>query len=218
MLQKDKIMQDRLPDFVLADLYPDSLVLADPLKSAVDAAATPIAEKIVTPAAIIAPPVVKPVEQPVGKTIEKPVENPVEKITKLPKPQKWFLGDNGKKITILVNEPDAVYLNDESLLFLTKILGACKLNLGDVAVVNWLQQPVLFTGIQKDLEPAICLLFDVSTEAVQLPFTVPQYQVQNHGGCMFLLAPALSTYYGESNEARVEKTRLWASLKKMFNI
>src|SRR5215510_7241480 len=50
---------------------------------------------------------------------------------------KWkYLGENKKNILIIVNYNDVVYLPDDDLSFLTNILAACKLNLGDVAIVN----------------------------------------------------------------------------------
>src|SRR4051794_10675425 len=47
-----------------------------------------------------------------------------------------YLGDFKKNILLIVNYPSATHLPDEQLNFLTTILGACKLNLGDVAIIN----------------------------------------------------------------------------------
>src|ERR1700716_539298 len=47
-----------------------------------------------------------------------------------------FLGSNQQKIGILVQSPGAAFLPDEQLNVLTKMLEACKLNMGDVALVN----------------------------------------------------------------------------------
>jgi hypothetical protein len=145
-----------------------------------------------------------------------------KKMSKVPKtdsvPKNWFLGNNNKKITILVNEAGVVFLNEESLGFLTKILGACKLNMADVAVVNVLQDEINISRINKELTPTVCLLFDVQPDSIELPFTVPDYQIQNYGGCIFMMAPAISTYYGESNEAKLAKTKLWVSLKNIFKL
>ena len=118
-------MENILPDFILADLYPNSLVLVERNETAQQEVAAPM--------------------------------------IKAAQPQKWFLGNNGKKISILVKEPDAVYLNDDHLNFLTKILGACQLNMGDVAIVNTLQQPVKFSEIKKELDPEVGILFGVTS-------------------------------------------------------
>ena len=59
-----------------------------------------------------------------------------------------YLGDNQKKVTILLQDNTAVHVADESLQFLTAILAACKLNMGDVAIVNTVHQPVQYTQIK----------------------------------------------------------------------
>jgi len=172
-------MHEKLPDFVLADLYSSSLVLVE--------------------------------DDLHGKKLPKSVKTDSV-------PKKWFLGNNNKKITILVNEPGVVYLNEESLGFLTKILGACKLNLADVAVVNILQNEITISKINKELIPTVCLLFDVQPDSIELPFNVPNYQIQNYGGCIFMIAPTIAAYYGESEEAKLAKTKLWVSLKSIFKL
>lgn len=135
-----------------------------------------------------------------------------------PAPRQWYLGNNGKNITIVVKDGGAVFLGDESLQFLSSILGACKLNLGDVAIVNLHHEPVAYSYLKQQLLPRHLLLFDVTTQQVQLPFMVPHYQVQQYDQCQFLLAPSLQVIAGNSQEARLEKSKLWLSLKKMFNI
>ena len=143
-----------------------------------------------------------------------------KKETALPqKPdRKWFLGDNQQKITILVQEKEAVYLQDESLQFLSNILQACKLNLGDVAIVNYVHDPVDYSYLKENLHPEHIILFGVSAKQIKLPFLVPHYQVQKHDSCSFLLAPELDKMLGNSQEAKLEKSKLWLCLKKMFGI
>ncbi len=172
-------MHEKLPDFVLADLYSSSLVLVE--------------------------------DAFLRKNIPKAIKPDLL-------PKNWFLGNNNKKITILVNEPDVVFLNEESLIFLTKILGACKLNITDVAVVNILQNDINISKINKELNPTVCLLFDVQPDSIELPFNVPDYQIQNYDGCIFMIAPTIKAYYGESNEAKLAKTKLWVSLKNIFKL
>ena len=48
---------------------------------------------------------------------------------------KWFLGHNKKQITIIVHDTEAVFLNDNAYTFLSSILAACKLNVGDVVPI-----------------------------------------------------------------------------------
>jgi hypothetical protein len=132
--------------------------------------------------------------------------------------RQWYLGSNLQKITLIVNENHAVYLQDDSLQFLSAILGACKLNLGDVAIVNYHNDAVDYTSLKEKLSPRFLLLFDVTAKQIKIPFTVPYYQVQQHDNCHFLLAPSLDTMLGTSQEAKLEKSKLWLCLKKMFNV
>ena len=85
-------MHIQLPDFVLAGLYKDSIVLAE--------------KQIVQP---------KKIQQQItNKTIKDETE---EK----PLIKKWFLGDNKKNIIILLKDPSSVHINDEWLGILTKL-------------------------------------------------------------------------------------------------
>src|SRR5476651_2265504 len=81
-----------------------------------------------------------------------------------PSTAKWFLGENKKNIVILTKDEQAVYLRDEWLGFLTAILGACHLNLGDVAIVNYAKNKYLYTDLSEKLAPKYFLSFDVSAQ------------------------------------------------------
>ena len=144
-----------------------------------------------------------------------------KKITEPKKPatnRQWFLGSNLQKITLLVSEKEAVYLQDDSLQFLSSILGACKLNLGDVAIVNHHNDPVDYAFLKQNLSPSFLILFGVTSQQVKLSFTIPNYQVQKYDNCQFLMCPALESMLGATQEAKLEKSKLWLSLKKMFNV
>ena len=132
--------------------------------------------------------------------------------------RQWYLGSNLRKITLLVNEKEATYLPDDSLQFLSSILGACNLNLGDVAIVNYQNDPVNYSFLKENLSPRHIILFGVAAKQIQLSFMVPHYQVQKHDNCSFLLAPPLHTMLGDSQEAKLEKSKLWLCLKNMFAI
>jgi hypothetical protein len=129
-----------------------------------------------------------------------------------------YLGDNKKKITILLQDTTAVHVADESLQFLTAILAACKLNMGDVAIVNTVHQPVQYTQIKTALKPCTIILFDISAAAIALPFEVPQYQVQQYDNCTLLFSAPLQSMLEKTDAAKLEKGKLWNALKKTFNI
>jgi len=150
---------------------------------------------------------------------ESTINSKLPKKQELEKPKKpEFLGDNRKHICILVKDDTAVYLNDNSLQFLSSILTACKLNLGDVAIVNMLNHPTDFTALKSWLQPRFMLVFDITAATLQLPFDLPNYQVQAYDQCSLLFAPSLDLMTDDSREAKLEKSKLWLSLKNMFNI
>lgn len=129
-----------------------------------------------------------------------------------------FLGENKKQIIILVNEENAVHINDDHFAFLSNILTACKLNIADVAIVNVHKQVINFSRLKEQLNCMYVLLFNVSTDSIELPFSIPHYQVQKYNNCTFLSANHLQTMLGTTQEAKMEKSKLWLSLKQMFGI
>lgn len=144
------------------------------------------------------------------------------KAKKQPEPlkpqQAWFMGNNRKHICILVKDENNTYIDDESLQLLSNLLAALQLNLGDVAIVNFAKTKFVYSELNERLQPKICLLFNLDTEAVQLPFVIPNYQVQNYNNCKFLQAGSLELMKGTGNAAKVEKTKLWMCLKSIFSI
>lgn len=123
-----------------------------------------------------------------------------------------FLGENKKNILILTYYKDVVYMPDEDLAFLTTILNACKINLGDVAVVNTALSEIDYRDLKKQLKQQKALLFNVEPTQIQLPVTFPPFQVQSFDGCQYLLSPSLNTLEND----KVLKGKLWTSLQRLF--
>lgn len=183
-------MSNQLPNFIIAGLYKDSLVITQEISA-------------------------RPVE--IKEQIKDKKINPEAALPVLAK--KWFLGDNKKNIIILVKDATAVFINDEWLGTLGKLLAACKLNLGDVAIINYLQNNISFASIKEELKPQRVFMFDVTTNELQMPFSIPNYQVQQYGGCTFMCAPG-TTLSSVANTASVvaEKRKLWEKLKIIFGV
>jgi hypothetical protein len=182
-------MNIQLPDFVLAGLYKDSIVLAE--------------GKIVQP-----------------KKIQRQITNKRTKDETEEKPliKKLFLGDNKKNIIILLKDTSSVHINDEWLSTLTKLLAACKLNIGDTAIVNHLEQTKTFNDLKELLDPQFVFMFDVTTHDIQLPFTFPHYQIQKYSDCTFMTAPLVTLTNDNSEPVKIEKRKLWEKLKLIFNV
>lgn len=217
-------MAEQLPDFVLAQLYPTSLVIVDKELANPEAAQVqqdlnmPSQEADTIQQAVNTTKIASEITPNISTTLTDEISVPTQQMPLKERPENWYLGKNAKKITILVHEADAVFLNDANLDFLTKILGACKLNMGDVSVINTARYLALFPEIKKELTPSTCILFGVKTSDIQLPFIIPEYQIQQYDQCKFLAAPVFAKFTEDSPEAKLEKTKLWVSLKTLFNI
>lgn len=127
---------------------------------------------------------------------------PVSQKTETPREEIRFLGNNSKNITVLVNDPGNTFMPEGHLAFLTKILGACKLNIGDVAIVNTAHTPD-FNGIISSLEPANIISFGTELKVK---------------GIGHVAAPSINELVPETPEARAGKSKLWGELKKMFGV
>lgn len=125
------------------------------------------------------------------------------------------LGDNQQNILIVVKNNNAVYLPDNELSFLTGILSACKLSLADVAIINLANYPnALYKELTGFYKSKIVLLFDVEPSQFGLPMSFPHYQIQPFTNNSFLFSPSLESL--ENN--KLEKGKLWTSLKRLFNL
>jgi hypothetical protein len=186
------MITEHLPPFVLAELYPHSLVILEPEQP----------------------------KQPEQQSVEAPIIKLQEELPKLKKEKTGFsfLGNNAQKICIVVEDHIAVYLADMDLQFLTNVLSACKLNIGDVAIINLAQSEVSINTIKEQLMPTVCLLFGMDADAIGLPFKIPAYQQQAYAGCTFLVLPNFDRFAGTAEAAKLEKTKLWVSLKKLLNM
>lgn len=128
---------------------------------------------------------------------------------------KNYLGDNLRQVVIASAYPDVVFIPEETLEFLTSILTACKLTLADVAIINLFgQQPEDALKSIRELKAEKLLLFGVGPAEAGLPVRFPHFQKQMVNTLLCLSAPSLE----EIKQDRDTKTRLWTSLKIIFNV
>jgi hypothetical protein len=136
-------------------------------------------------------------------------------LTDMPVSDISFLGNNQKKITILVNADAAIYLPDDELNFLMGILTACKLSMADVALVNFAKNPeLMYTIITEQLKAEKVFLFGLNAASIELPLQFPHYQVQQFNNQVYLSSVSLA----EMQANKEEKMKLWNCLKKIFSI
>lgn len=125
-----------------------------------------------------------------------------------------FLGSNARNIVVLTDYPDVSFLPDSDLSFLTSVLGACKLSIGDTAIVNKSKVNMDITQVLKELQARQVLLFGIEPLDIGLPMNFPVFQLQAFDKRTYLYSPTL----GELQKDKANKMQLWNCLKKMFGL
>lgn len=140
----------------------------------------------------------------------------VEKVTPADIPAAIeFVGKNKKNILVLVCKVNIAFIEDNELNFLSSILAACKLSLDDVAIVNLNSLNFnCYRTIINQFKSNTVLMFDVASEAIDLPFNFPYFQLQQFDQCTYLCAPGLTTIATD----KTLKTQLWVCLKNLFRV
>lgn len=127
-----------------------------------------------------------------------------------------FLGKNQRNVSVIARYTHDPYIPEQDLEFLTKLLSACKLNLGDVAIINDSVQAVKFQKLNEELAPKYVLMFGLEPSELGLPLSFPQLKPQSFSNCNFLFIPPIGELLPDNPEVRETKKKLWESLKKMF--
>ena len=126
-----------------------------------------------------------------------------------------YLGEYKKNILIIVRYNDVTYMPNEQLNFLTSVLSACKLNLGDVAIFNIANAAsASYKDLQEKFKSRFTILLGLTPEEFQMPLSFPEFQVQPFNNCTFLHTPVLEVLETD----KVLKSKLWVCLKKMFGM
>lgn len=150
---------------------------------------------------------------------ETPVQAPVAEPDSAPASLPFkYLGTNKKRITFIVSSPSDVFLPDAHLDWLGKMLEACRLNLGDVAIVNIAKTPATLADIKEGLHPSAIILLGTDPQAILLPINFPPFNLQQYDGMTLLNTPPPSALNQPTNEARLLKSKLWVCLQKLFNL
>jgi len=190
-----------IPALLLADMYPHSLVLIDPVENKRPAKPVFIAEMPAEASFVAEPEVDLPTIKPAPVAENQPIAK---------------LGGFAKKILVLVNEEDVLHISDHSLELLSKMLAAVQLSLADIALINLAAQKLDLQHIHRELDAEINLFFGVEPSSMGLPMRFPHFQVQNWNNKMFLYSPSLRELNGSSEDQTNQKRNLWASLKVIF--
>ncbi len=126
-----------------------------------------------------------------------------------------YLGDNKKKITIIVRYTDAPFIPDKQLQFLLDILSACKLMLEDVAIVNHhAERTATFNELLSKFSPEIILAFAIQPRELMLQSDVLDLSVIQTTNYKLLISPAL-----DDLETDIPlKKQFWSVLRKLFDV
>jgi hypothetical protein len=126
-----------------------------------------------------------------------------------------FLGKNEKKIIIIVQSEDSLYLPEEELNFLMGILTACRLSMADIALVNFSKNDNLkYNHLAEQLQAEKIFLFGLGNDKLELPLEFPPYQVQKFGAQVYVSSASLAALQKDKEE----KLKLWNCLKKVFGV
>lgn len=145
--------------------------------------------------------------------ITEPVNTvPLKKVTAPSKPVINFKGKNKKGFLWLVNEPAHAFLDDADFEFLSQIVGACKMSMDDIALVNLATTDQSVNEIADALKASTIVLCGI--EYQQLPFKLDEYILYPHANRNYFLADRLQ----ELRNDKAKKTKLWLALKAMFSL
>lgn len=111
-----------------------------------------------------------------------------------------------------------VFLPETHLDWLGKMLDACKLNLGDVAIANIVNNPFTIADIKAELHSASVILLGPEPQSIQLPLNFPHFNLQAYDDMVFLYTPSPDQLNQSTNEARLLKSKLWVCLQKLFKL
>jgi hypothetical protein len=128
------------------------------------------------------------------------------------------LGGNARAIAILIADPSQTFMNDIELEWLQKMLQACKLTLGDVAIVNTHSKNFSIAMVKQQLKPRKMLLLGPSPTELQLPLNFPQFKIQEHDHCSYVYAPGPKELNLDTQEGKILRTKLWVTLKQLFEV
>jgi len=129
-----------------------------------------------------------------------------------------FLGMNRRSICVLVHYPDDEFIPEDQLIFLQKILEACKCSLDDIALINTNQQPLELERVKNQFNPNIIFLWGSLPEVPGLQKPLQDMAVTLWENIIVLPVTQADLMSRNNPEGQELKRVLWTSLKKIFNL
>lgn len=126
-----------------------------------------------------------------------------------------YLGNNRKKISIVLNYPGPSFPGSPEDQFLQGIMGACKLSMEDISILNTIQlENSDYHNWNAHLKSKIVLLFGLTPEDIGVPLHFPHFQIQSYDKIRFLSSPSLPALEND----KLLKSKLWICLKSLFSL
>ncbi len=129
-----------------------------------------------------------------------------------------FLGTNLRSISFLVYCPDHDFLPEVQLVFINKMLSACKLEMNDIVILNIARLNLSFEELKVQFQPRIIFLWGIRPAFFSLDSALPDFNITVQDGISIIpvLSPELMCIEGPAGHEL--KSRLWICLKKLFNL
>ncbi|MEO6838988.1 MAG: hypothetical protein ABI261_01000 [Ginsengibacter sp.] len=122
------------------------------------------------------------------------------------------LGENQRNILFLVTDAENKFLPDNEMDMLSNLITACKLSMADIALVNCFNTSLNYRQLTAHFQPTKILMFGISTSDLELPFSIPFFQIQQFQEQLYVTAPPLTNFLKNKDL----KMQLWTSLQKLF--
>ena len=132
----------------------------------------------------------------------------IEAVVNLHEPEISYSGNNSSEVMILVNEE----VNEKDLLLLSKILGAVKLDLENVALVKADKEFYENLSALTKFDAQILISFGVTCTEIQQLDIQSKYAPTTLEDRIVIIADTLS----ELHQNQELKKQLWSTLKEVF--
>ena len=110
------------------------------------------------------------------------------------------------------------FLPEEQLVFLNKMLSACKLNMDDIVLLNLTKLDLSFEKLKVQFHPRIIFLWGIRPVFFSLDSSLPDFSVSVRDGISIVPVLSPELMCSEDPAGRELKSRLWICLKKLFNL
>lgn len=121
-------------------------------------------------------------------------------------------GKNNKQFVWIVNETQYPFLNDDDFQFLSEILTACRMNMNDIALVNYAHNKTSLHSLAATLQAKHVVIS--ATDQDWLQQATESYSLQQEQDYQLFITEDLSVLRND----KVKKTKLWLALKQMLGL